>query len=139
MVRDDASGSLHSAQLDCLWVQDPRGAPVGMTALKMDFEKDWISRAKPLSSLACIKKFHQGEHTMPDSCEEVYSSLHRRFNGDLLRPGDDRYEEARVVWNGMTPRPPRLIARCSDVSDVPNPVPAPPPAVIVSAFRCGRR
>jgi len=74
---------------------------------------------------------------MPDSCEEVYSSLHRRFNGDLLRPGDDRYEEARVVWNGMTARRPRLIARCSDVSDVQSSVRAASHAGIVTAIRCG--
>jgi len=36
----------------------------------------------------------------------------------LLRPADDGYEDARVIWNGMFDRTPGLIARCADVSDV---------------------
>ena len=55
---------------------------------------------------------------MVEASEEVYSSLHRRFKGDLLRPGKSGYEDARVVWNGMVARTPGLIARCADVSDV---------------------
>ena len=54
--------------------------------------------------------------------EEVYSSLRRRFKGDLLRPGDGDYEDARTIWNGMVARSPGLIARCADVSDVQNAV-----------------
>jgi hypothetical protein len=35
---------------------------------------------------------------MVEASEEVYSSLHWRFNGDLLRPGESGYENARVIW-----------------------------------------
>jgi hypothetical protein len=69
--------------------------------------------------------------------EEIYSSLRQRFKGDLLRPGDGGYEEARVVWNGMTARRPRLIARCVDVADVQSAVRTASDAGIVTAIRCG--
>ena len=41
-----------------------------------------------------------------------------RFRGDLLRPGSEGYEAARVVWNGMIDRRPACIARCRSVDDV---------------------
>jgi hypothetical protein len=74
---------------------------------------------------------------MIHASEEVYSSLHRRFKGNLLRRGDDGYEDARVIWNGMVARAPGLIARCADVSDVQNAVRAASEAGIVTAIRCG--
>jgi hypothetical protein len=69
--------------------------------------------------------------------EEVYSSLHRRFKGDLLRPGDGGYEDARMVWNGMVARNPGLIARCAELSDVQKAVRAGSEAGILTAVRCG--
>ena len=41
-----------------------------------------------------------------------------RLHGQLLRPGDDRYEHARRVWNGHLDRRPALIVRCPGVADV---------------------
>jgi hypothetical protein len=41
-----------------------------------------------------------------------------RFGGRLLQPGDDGYDEARMVWNGMFDRRPALIAQCQTVDDV---------------------
>ena len=41
-----------------------------------------------------------------------------RLHGELIGPGDDGYESARRVWNGMIDRYPALIARCTSVSDV---------------------
>src|SRR6476660_3229997 len=79
----------------------------------------------------------QGEHSMTKASEEVYSSLRRRFKGDLLRPVDSGYEEARAIWNGMVARKPGLIARCADVSDIQNAVRAGAEAGIVTAVRCG--
>ncbi len=38
--------------------------------------------------------------------------------GVVLRPGDDGYEEARRVWNGMIDRRPALIMRCTGAADV---------------------
>ena len=44
--------------------------------------------------------------------------LESAFSGSLLQPGDDSYDEARLVWNGMHDRHPALIARCSTPEDV---------------------
>ncbi len=38
--------------------------------------------------------------------------------GELLRPGDPGYDDARKIWNGMIDKRPALIARCAGVADV---------------------
>jgi FAD/FMN-containing dehydrogenase len=40
------------------------------------------------------------------------------FNGEVLRPDDAGYDDARKVFNGMIDRRPALIARCADADDV---------------------
>jgi len=35
------------------------------------------------------------------------------LRGQLLSPGDDGYDRARKLWNGMFDRRPALIARCA--------------------------
>src|SRR5580698_5301506 len=74
---------------------------------------------------------------MGEASEEVHSSLYRRFKGDLLRPGQSGYEDARAIWNGMVARTPGVIARCADVSDVQNAIRAGSRAGILTAVRCG--
>src|SRR6266446_10225112 len=74
---------------------------------------------------------------MIEACEDTYSSLRHQFKGDLLRPGNDGYEEARAIWNGMVARTPGLIARCADVSDVQNAIRAGSETGILTAVRCG--
>jgi hypothetical protein len=74
---------------------------------------------------------------MVEASEEVYSSLHRRFKGELLRPGENAYEDARAIWNGMVARTPGLIARCVDVGDVQNAIRAAAEIGILTAVRCG--
>src|SRR5436305_12108809 len=46
--------------------------------------------------------------------EELAASLY----GDLIRPGDPEYDEARCVYNGMIDKHPAAIARCRDAVDV---------------------
>jgi FAD binding domain/Berberine and berberine like len=77
------------------------------------------------------------EREMVEASEEVYSSLRRRFRGDLLRPADGCYEDARAVWNGMVARTPGLIARCAGISDVQDAIRAASEAGILTAVRCG--
>ncbi len=74
---------------------------------------------------------------MSEASEEVYSSLHRRFKGALLRPGESAFEDARVIWNGMVARVPALIARCADVDDVQNAIRAASETGLLTAVRCG--
>ena len=44
------------------------------------------------------------------------------LRGELLRSGDDGYDAACKVWNGMIDKHPGLIVRCTGVSDVINAV-----------------
>jgi len=44
--------------------------------------------------------------------------LRASLKGSLLVPGDEGYEMARRVWNGMIDKHPALIARCEGVEDV---------------------
>ncbi|HEY1591301.1 MAG TPA: FAD-binding oxidoreductase [Solirubrobacteraceae bacterium] len=44
--------------------------------------------------------------------------LSPRFSGVLLQPGDEGYDDARMVWNGLFDRRPALVARCRGVDDV---------------------
>ena len=50
--------------------------------------------------------------------EEAVGALRAQLHGELIRPGDEGYEEARRVYNGMIDKRPALIARCADVADV---------------------
>jgi FAD/FMN-containing dehydrogenase len=47
-----------------------------------------------------------------------FSAFETAFGGEVVRPGDARYDELRKVFNGMIDRRPALIARCRDVADV---------------------
>ena len=46
------------------------------------------------------------------------TALRDRFQGALLRPGEEGYDESRRVWNGGIDRRPCLIARCAGSDDV---------------------
>lgn len=74
---------------------------------------------------------------MVEASAEVYASLRRCFQGDLLRPGERGYEEARSIWNSLAARTPGLIARCADVRDVQNAVRTAQEIGILTAIRCG--
>jgi len=74
---------------------------------------------------------------MVAASEEVYGSLHQRFKGDLLRPGENGYEDARSIWNGLVARKPGLIARCTNITDVQNAILAGSETGILTAVRCG--
>lgn len=50
--------------------------------------------------------------------ESVAQKLKASLRGELLRPGDETYDEARKVWNGMIDHRPALIARCAETADV---------------------
>ena len=50
--------------------------------------------------------------------ESTIPVIRGRFTGELLEPGDDGYDDARAIFNGMIDRRPRLIVRCTGAADV---------------------
>jgi FAD/FMN-containing dehydrogenase len=46
------------------------------------------------------------------------AELKAGLRGQLLSPGDEGYDRARKLWNGMFDRRPALIARCAGAADV---------------------
>jgi len=56
-----------------------------------------------------------GHETLPP---KIIERLRRELRGHLLLSGDQGYELARRVWNGMVDHRPALIAQCVAVSDV---------------------
>ena len=46
------------------------------------------------------------------------AELAEALRGELIRPGDENYDEARSIWNGSIDRHPALIVRCAGVADV---------------------
>jgi FAD/FMN-containing dehydrogenase len=74
---------------------------------------------------------------MTTAIDEVFLALKPKFAGELLRPVDHGYAEARAIWNGMVARKPGLIARCSNVADIQFAVRAANAAAAPTAVRCG--
>lgn len=50
--------------------------------------------------------------------EAALTTFAASFRGQIIRPGDATYEDARRVWNGMIDKRPALIARCTGTGDV---------------------
>ena len=50
--------------------------------------------------------------------ETDLQGLNAQLRGELIQPGDPRYDDARKVFNGMIDRRPAGIARCDGVTDV---------------------
>ena len=53
----------------------------------------------------------------PSLGEKAIQELKATFRGELIRPGDDGYDVARKVYNGMIDKHPALIARTVDIAD----------------------
>ena len=63
--------------------------------------------------------------------------LEARLHGQLLRPGDDDYDAARTVWNGLVDKCPALILRCAGVADVIDAVNFARVFDLLVSVRCG--
>jgi hypothetical protein len=50
--------------------------------------------------------------------QQIIRDFKEKLTGDLLQPGDNGYDDARKVWNGMIDRQPALIVRCKNSDDV---------------------
>ena len=56
--------------------------------------------------------------TVTTAPSEAIDQLAQYFGGQLLRPGEPGYDDARKVHNGMINRRPAVIARCSGTADI---------------------
>ena len=63
--------------------------------------------------------------------------LKAAFTGELLAPGDEGYDEARRVHNGLIDRRPALIARCRSAADIAAAIRAANDAVVEISVRGG--
>ena len=63
--------------------------------------------------------------------------LRGHFQGQVLMPGDDGYDEARAVWNAAVDKRPALILRCMNASDVVKAVKFAHACGIAVSVRCG--
>ncbi len=69
--------------------------------------------------------------------EGAIEALRRSLRGELLQPGDEAYDGARLIWNGMFDKKPALIARCSGTADVIEAVNFARENGLLTAVRCG--
>lgn len=67
----------------------------------------------------------------------MMNDLAGRIDGELLRPGDNGYEQSRSVWNAMVDRRPRLIVRPATAMDVATAVRAGRDLGLEIGVRCG--
>ena len=56
--------------------------------------------------------------TTSGTTQDVIAALRSRLTGDVVAAGDEEYEAARSVWNGMIDKRPAAIARCRSNEDV---------------------
>lgn len=48
----------------------------------------------------------------------ILSEVKKKISGNILVPGDEQYDSARAVWNGMIDRKPAIIFQCKNNEDV---------------------
>lgn len=77
------------------------------------------------------------DHTTSQTIREVASALKGRFRGEILRPGDPGFPEAKSIWNGMVARTPGIILRCDNANDVQAAVLISAGVGAPTAVRCG--
>src|SRR5215475_9776305 len=50
--------------------------------------------------------------------DSAVAALRAKLRGRLLHPGDEGYDNGRLIWNGMFDKKPALIACCTSPGDV---------------------
>jgi len=69
--------------------------------------------------------------------EAATKVLGANLRGDLLQPGDEGYDAARLIWNGMFDKKPAVIVRCRGTADVIHAVNFARENRLLTAVRCG--
>src|SRR3989442_14427800 len=49
---------------------------------------------------------------------QALAEFPNELHGEIVRPQDEGYDDARKIWNAMIDRRPALIVRCRDAEDV---------------------
>lgn len=62
-----------------------------------------------------LSELNGGERMIPNTEVQQFT---RKVDGQVLRPTDTGYDEARKVWNAMVDKHPGLIVRCTGTKDV---------------------
>ncbi len=62
-----------------------------------------------------VKTISNGVATLD---EDAIAGLDAGVRGEVIRPGDVAYDEARTIYNAMIDKHPALIVRCRDTADV---------------------
>src|ERR671932_753450 len=75
-----------------------------------------------------------GRLTLDEAAVQDFTASLR---GEVLRPTDEGYDEARTIHNGMIDRRPTLIARCAGVADVMTSVQFARDQQLLVSVRCG--
>lgn len=57
---------------------------------------------------------------MKDISNETVLSLENNVAGTVILPGEESYNKARSIWNGMIDRKPAVIVQCKEAEDVPH-------------------
>jgi hypothetical protein len=60
----------------------------------------------------------RAKHATHQLSAELIRTLEEQLRGEVIRPGDDAYDQARRVWNAGVDRHPAAIVRASEVADV---------------------
>lgn len=68
-----------------------------------------------MQNLVAAIRDGSGSVTIHAEAVEAFVTAHR---GPCLKPGDDGYDEARIVWNGSADKHPAIIVQCVGVADV---------------------
>ena len=65
-----------------------------------------------------IKEFTTKLETPTLLDASLIEALQERFQGEIIRPSEAGYDDARAIWNRMIDKYPALIARCTHSNDV---------------------
>ncbi len=71
------------------------------------------------------------------SLDAAARALRANLRGELLQPGDEGYDDARLIWNGMFDKKPARIARCNGTVDIVHAVNFARENGLLTAVRCG--
>ena len=96
----------------------------------------------PLAPLLSVPNYvyqstgtHSEGGVMTDSVR--METLRQKVTGDVILPGESRYDECRTVFNAMHDKRPAVIARCASTADVAAAVTFAREHGLVVAVRCG--